>query len=121
MRRTWVLPPGGGELLRTPIGRLRAIAWLEGWSYLLLLFAAMPLKYLAGEPGPVRVVGAIHGGLFLLFCAALFQSMLIAQWPLARSALIFWSALVPFGTFAIDRRLSAWESESMTTAEAPNG
>ena len=31
-------------MLRTPIGRLRAIAIVEAISYLVLLFVAMPLK-----------------------------------------------------------------------------
>ena len=53
------------------VGRdLRAVALLEGASYLLLLGVAMPLKYLAGMPGAVRAVGSAHGGLFLLYVAA---------------------------------------------------
>ena len=37
-------------MLKTPIGRLRAVALLEGLSFLVLLFIAMPLKYVAGMP-----------------------------------------------------------------------
>ena len=37
-------------MVGTVIGRLRVIGWLEGVSFLLLLFVAMPLKYLAGHP-----------------------------------------------------------------------
>ncbi|MSP17466.1 MAG: DUF3817 domain-containing protein, partial [Myxococcales bacterium] len=46
---------------RTPIGRLRVVAFAEGCSFLLLLGVAMPLKYLAGLPLAVRLVGSLHG------------------------------------------------------------
>jgi len=38
------------HLLKTPLGRLRIIGFIEGISYLVLLFIAMPLKYWAGLP-----------------------------------------------------------------------
>ena len=55
------------EVLRfdTPPARLRAIAYVEGWSYLVLLFVAMPLKYGADMPLAVRIVGSLHGFLFV--------------------------------------------------------
>jgi integral membrane protein len=84
---------------------LRAIAFIEGCSYLALLGIAMPLKYFAGLPLAVRIVGALHGGLFILFCVALAHVMLAARWPLLRGALVFGSSLIPFGTFLIDARL----------------
>jgi integral membrane protein len=51
--------------------RLRAVALLEGVSYLLLLFVAMPLKYFWEMPLAVRIVGSLHGMLFIVFLAAL--------------------------------------------------
>lgn len=51
--------------------RLRIIAFLEGLSFLVLLFIAMPLKYLADMPLAVRIAGSVHGGLFLVFLAVL--------------------------------------------------
>lgn len=46
-------------------------ALAEGSSFLLLLFVAMPMKYLMGMPRVVTVVGAIHGVLFLLYIGQL--------------------------------------------------
>lgn len=40
-------------------------ATLEGISLLLLLFVAMPLKYFFDLPQYVRVIGMIHGILFI--------------------------------------------------------
>ena len=53
----------------------------------------------------VKLVGWAHGALFVLFCVALAQAALSANWRLSRVALVFASALVPFGTFAMDRSL----------------
>jgi integral membrane protein len=91
---------------------LRTIGLVEGVSFLLLLGIAMPLKYLAGMPMAVKVLGWAHGVLFIVFCALLLRATLGARWPLARSALVFGAALVPFGPFAIDRRLRAWADEA---------
>jgi integral membrane protein len=107
---------GTQGLLKTPIGRLRAVAFVEGCSYLLLLGVAMPLKYLAGIPLAVRIVGMLHGILFLMFCAALFQAMAVARWSLLRAGVVFASSLVPFGTFAIDGRLKREDQELADTA-----
>ena len=41
---------------------------IEGYSYIILLFIAMPLKYLAGIAIAVKIVGMIHGILFIAFC-----------------------------------------------------
>ena len=106
-------------ILRTPIGRLRVVAFVEGCSYLLLLGIAMPLKYFLGMPLAVKIVGAIHGGLFVLFCVALVQAMIAARWSMLRAIIVFASSLVPFGTFFIDARLKR-EDEALhgSTASA---
>ena len=85
---------------------LRIVAFLEGMSFLVLLFVAMPLKYMLGLPIAVRVVGSIHGLLFVMFVAALVRVAFARRWPLRRSALAFGASCVPFGTFVLDRVLA---------------
>lgn len=84
---------------------LRLVAFLEGMSFLVLLFIAMPLKYAAGMPMAVRVVGMAHGVLFVAFVAALGWVAVERTWPIKRTALAFLAAWVPFGTFVLDRSL----------------
>lgn len=93
------------DLLRTPIGRLRVIAFIEGISYLLLLGVAMPLKYFADIPAAVKTAGWIHGVLFMLYLLAVAEVTIRRRWSfvLAFGALV--ASLVPFGTFALDARL----------------
>jgi integral membrane protein len=89
----------------TPIGQLRLVAILEGVSFLILLGVAMPLKYLHGIDTAVRVVGWVHGILFMLFCAALVLAMRATRWTPLQAGVVFAAALVPFGPFLIDGRL----------------
>jgi integral membrane protein len=89
----------------SPIGRVRAIALVEGVSFLVLLFVAMPLKHLGGMPLPVKVAGWAHGALFLLLCAVVAHTARTIPWPPRRSALVIVAALIPFGPFAIDGNL----------------
>lgn len=84
---------------------LRVVAFLEGVSFILLLFVAMPLKYMADLPMAVRIVGSLHGVLFLAFVYVLFRAATEHDWPLRRSALAFLASIVPFGTFVLDRDL----------------
>lgn len=92
-------------MLRTPIGRLRAIAFIEGVSYLVLLCVAMPLKYFAGLPSAVKAVGWAHGVLFVLYLLALAEVAFKHRWPPGRILVAFVASLIPFGTFVLDRQL----------------
>jgi integral membrane protein len=111
--------------VKSPIPALRSIALVEGVSFLLLIFIAMPLKYLAGIPLAVKLVGWAHGVLFMLLCLALLRVMLVANWPLGRGALVFIAALVPFGPFLIDRWFADYDAEfrarSRTAGNQPSG
>jgi len=87
----------------TLLRSFRRIAWLEGVSFLLLLGVAMPLKYWAGMPLAVRVVGSIHGLLFVAYVVSAALLFFRSQWSFARAALALTASVVPFGTFAFDR------------------
>ena len=97
--------------VKNPVLTLRTIGLAEGCSFLVLVGIAMPLKYFAGQPAAVKVFGWIHGILFMIFCAALLRTMVVARWPLARSALLFLAALLPFGPFVLDRRMQQYAAE----------
>ena len=92
-------------MLGTPVGRLRAIGLVEGASFLLLVFFAMPLKYFAGLPTAVQVAGWLHGLLFIAFCMVLVETQQACRWPMRWTAVVLIAALLPFGPFIIDRRL----------------
>ena len=96
---------------KNPIPLLRAVALVEGVSFLALLGVAMPLKYFAGMPMAVKIAGWIHGVLFMIFAVALVHTAAAAKWSLGRAATVFVAALLPFGPFVIDRRMKQYQAE----------
>ncbi len=99
-------------MLRSSIGQLRIVGFAEAVSFLILLGVAVPLKYLGGLPGPVRVVGMIHGVLFLLYIVAVIRAAWVHRWPVLRWFLSLAASFFPFGPFLLDRRLRRDEVES---------
>ena len=93
------------HLFKSHLGRLRVIAWLEGWSLLLLMFVAMPVKYLMDVPEATQAIGMIHGILFVLFITATLAISIIQRWNLGRVFVVMASSFIPFGTFYVDRKI----------------
>jgi integral membrane protein len=93
------------QFSNTGIGRLRMAGIAEGISYVVLLFIAMPIKYIAGNPGAVWYIGWVHGLLFMLFILALITVKINMEWNFKRTFLAFVAALLPFGTFILDKSL----------------
>jgi integral membrane protein len=93
--------------MQHPASFLRTIALAEAVSYLVLLGIAMPLKYAAGMPMAVLIVGSLHGALFVVLCWALLRVVRETRWPLGRVAIVF-ASLVPIAPFVLDPRVRAW-------------
>lgn len=93
------------SFFHSPLGRFRLVAITEGISYLLLLFVAMPLKYFANTPQPVKYLGWVHGFLFVLFGLLLLQVWIRYRWTFRKAFMAFLASLVPFGTFVLDKSL----------------
>ena len=89
-------------MFNSAIARLRLIGFIEGISFLLLLGIAMPLKYIYGMPEAVKVVGMIHGLLFIAYLMAVAHVKTVLHWPLARLFGAFAAAMLPFGPFVFD-------------------
>lgn len=90
---------------RKPVNNFRKVAVLEGWSFVLLLFIAMPVKYMLDYPLMVKYVGWIHGALFIAYVLLLISASIQAGWKFGRIAWAFVASLIPFGTFVLDRQL----------------
>ena len=89
----------------TALGRLRLLSWVEGISYLLLLFVTMPLKYGLHLPEPNRVMGMLHGALFIGYLLVLVQCTFERGYSFKTFALGFLASLFPFATFWAERKL----------------
>lgn len=96
------------QLVNTSVGRLRLISYLEGLSLLILLFVAVPMKYIAGNASLSTVVGPVHGLLFLLFIFTTLSVGVEYRWQFRTTTWkVLLACIVPFGTFYIDRQILA--------------
>jgi integral membrane protein len=84
---------------------LRWSALFEGSSLLLLLGVAMPLKYYAEMPEAVRIVGPIHGVLFLAFLVLLLSHTVKGELNLLKMLTGFIASFIPFGTFIFKAKM----------------
>ena len=82
---------------------LRVFAFLEGVSLLLLVFLAMPLKYLYSDPSLVSYTGMIHGILFISYSINLSLVYFKYKWEFWKIFMAFGAAFIPFGTFYADK------------------
>lgn len=94
----------------SPIRAFRMTALAEGTSFLILLCIAMPMKYFMGMPLAVRIVGLIHGILFLLYVGQLARLRTKYQWDNRFCMQAFVASILPFGTFLFDKYLREKEA-----------
>jgi integral membrane protein len=81
----------------------RLIGRFEGLSFLALLLIAMPLKYYMGEPFYVRIMGPVHGFLFLAYCACATWCALEQSWSGKKHFFAYIAAIIPLGTFWFEK------------------
>jgi integral membrane protein len=93
-------------IFSTALGRLKLLGWLEGSSLLLLLGLAVPLKYVFDAPAFVKILGPVHGILFLLFIFQAISAGIEQQWSFRKTTWkVLVACLIPFGTFYINAKL----------------
>jgi integral membrane protein len=88
----------------------RKIALLEGLSFLILLFIAMPLKYMMGMPLAVRVVGSLHGALFVAYIIYMYLVYNDFNKNFRWMLKAFVASIIPFGTMWMDKE---WKQEEL--------
>ena len=81
---------------------LRVISYLEGISYILLLFIAVPIKYYANDPSLVKILGMPHGLLFVAYVILSLVSSKKYRWNSKKTLVVLISSVIPFGTFYVD-------------------
>ncbi len=82
----------------------RIISFLEGASYLLLLFVATPIKYLLDDPQYVKLLGMPHGLLFVAYIVIAYLIKDQMQWKGKTFGIVLLASIIPFGTFYIDKK-----------------
>ena len=86
--------------------KFRLINKIEGISFIILLFIAMPMKYSFGIPMATKVVGMLHGLLVFAFIYQIIEAKKEAGFTLKETALYSVLSLIPFGSFYTDKLLA---------------
>jgi len=87
------------------ITQLRIVGIAEGISFLVLLLIAMPLKYYFGLPIMVKIVGWLHGVLFIAYMGAVLMAIKPMRWNWFSILVALAASLIPVGTFVLDKSL----------------
>lgn len=88
--------------VRAALGRYRIAAFIVGWG-LLLLGAAMILKYAFDEPWAVATWGPIHGVLYVGYVLLAFDLAYKDRWSLWGTIKVLAAGVIPFVSFVAER------------------
>ena len=82
----------------------RVVSFLEGTSYLLLLFVAVPIKYWMDDPQYVKLLGMPHGLLFVTYLVIAFLIKSELKWNNKTLGVVMLASVIHFGTFYVDKK-----------------
>jgi integral membrane protein len=86
--------------------KFKFINKIEGISFIILLFIAMPAKYYFGYPMATKIVGMLHGLLVFAFIYQIIEAKKEANLTLKEVGLYSILSLIPFGSFYTDKLLA---------------
>ncbi|MBC7925407.1 MAG: DUF3817 domain-containing protein [Bryobacteraceae bacterium] len=105
---------------RSESARLRLFALAEGTSFLVLLGIAVPLKHLGGHPELVRIMGPIHGALFVLYVTGVMLARRPLRWSISRVAWALVAGVIPGGAFVFEAMLRREEQTVKELSARPD-
>lgn len=86
------------------LNSFRVIAFLEGVSYILLLFIAVPIKYFGDDPQYVKLLGMPHGVLFLAYIVLAIMVASELKWTKKTLFIVLLASILPFAAFYVERK-----------------
>ena len=85
----------------------RVAAWVTGIGLVILVFVAMPLKYLFGQPLLVAIVGMAHGFLYMAYIVITLLLAERCRWRPVDALVILVAGTIPLASFFAERRVTA--------------
>jgi len=86
--------------------KMRSASLLEGFTLIILVGIAVPLKHFAGLAVATSIMGPIHGIAFVFYFWMLIQIVSGGGWARGEVTRMIVAALVPFGAFVNERALA---------------
>lgn len=84
---------------------LKIAALFEGTSLIALVFIGLPFKYWLGMPLLVKLIGPVHGALFLAFIVTLLVHLSKGRINGRLAGIGALASFIPFGTFVYKAKL----------------
>jgi integral membrane protein len=84
----------------------RVFAYVTGVGLLVLVFVAMPLKYIGGISRPTAIVGMLHGFLYMGYVVCTLVLAERCRWRPVRAALVALAGTIPFLSFVAERKVT---------------
>jgi integral membrane protein len=100
--------------VETALRNYRIAAWVTGVGLLVLVFVAMPLKYFFDTPGPVAVVGMLHGFLYMAYILLTLILAERARWKPLDAVVVALAGTIPIASFVAERRVTHRVREAKT-------
>ncbi len=94
------------QAIAAALQRYRVMANVVGVLLILLIVIAVPLKYMAGMPTPVTILGTAHGWLYALFFLSAVDLALRARWSLKGAVVALACGTIPFLSFVAERTVT---------------
>ena len=96
--------------------RYRVVANLVGVVLLVLVFVAVPLRYVGGHPELSKAVSPVHGALYMVLVLCVVLLGRARSWPVTRIVLVALGGTVPVLSFFVERRVVARERAAAAPA-----
>jgi len=85
-------------------GKFRVVAYAEAVTYLMLLAGVIVLHGFGG-PDFVKIMGPVHGMVFLVYFVLVLNVRDSQGWGLGKTVLVLVASALPFGGFFVGRDL----------------
>ena len=97
--------------MKSALTRYRIAAYVVGVLLLVLVFVAMPLRYVFHDPTLVAIVGPVHGFLYMVYLVIAFDLAVRSRWSFKRTALVLLAGTIPVMTFVAERKVAGWAAQ----------
>jgi integral membrane protein len=99
--------------------RYRVMAYVTAVLLLLLVFYAVPVQIWGHDERPEKIIGMLHGYLYMVYLVFAFEISVKLKVPLGRMVLVLLAGTVPFGAFFAERALTRRWHANQRSLSAP--
>lgn len=94
----------------------RIMAWVTGVGLILLVFYAIPVKYIGGDGRPTALIGMIHGFLYMGYIVVTLVLAERMRWKPVKALLILLAGTIPIASFVAERKVTHEVEERQAAA-----